>query len=183
MRNTRYLAAALIGLAALAAPSGLAAQEKKEAAARASAEVQSWFGELEQLHGRLQELQEQALQDPQIGAAQMELGNMIKQAMEKADPALAKNISRMQAMETEAAAAQQKGDVARLQQLGAEAQQIERQFALAQQKVLQQPEIASRVATFQQSLERKMVALNPDTEKLIVRFRELEAKLAASMQQ
>lgn len=185
MRHTRYFAAALFGLSLLASSHGLAAQEKKDSAAKAAreaAEVQGWFGEIEQLHGRLQDIQEQALQDPQINAAQTGLGNLIKQAMEKSDPALVKGFARMQAMETEAAAAQQKGDTGKLQQLGAEAQQIEKQFAAAQQKVLQQPEIASRVAAFQQALERKMLSINPDTEKLIARFQELETKLAASAQ-
>src|SRR3712207_1888860 len=112
MTHTRYLAAALFGLALIASPHDLAAQEKHSSAkaARDAAEVQSWFGEIEQLHGKLQELQEQALQDPQIHAAQAELGNLIKQAMEKSDPTLAKSFARMQAMETEAASAQQKGD-------------------------------------------------------------------------
>ena len=65
------------------------------------------------------------------------------------------------------------------QELGAEAERIQRGFLAAQQRVLQQPEIAAQVTAFQQRLQRKMVELDPAAERIITRFRELETRLAA----
>ena len=172
----------LLGLALVLLPGALQAQAAPEAALRNAAEVESWFGELDELHGQLEEIQTRALADPQIGAAQNELGARIKLAMERLDPALQKGLTRMDAMEAEVTAARRRGDAATLQQLGAEAEQIQRRFVTAQERTLQQPEIASLVAAFQQKLERKMLELSPQSERLVARFRELEAKLASQAQ-
>ena len=188
MRHSSFAAAAFLGLALAVAPGPVTGQEKPDAgaaaaASRAAADVQDWFGELESLHGKLEDLQAEALRDAQLSAARTELGNRIRLAMERADPDLARGLARMEAMELEATAAQQKSDGAKLQQLGAEAREIERQFSASQERVLQQPEIAAQVSAFQERLERRMVELNPDTEKLIARFRELEARLDRAAQQ
>jgi hypothetical protein len=181
MRSTSIWLAALLGLALVAPPKSLEAQERTQAAVavRNAADVQAWFGELEQLQSQLRDIQQQALQDPQLVTAQAELGSRIKDAMQKADPALAKSLARMDGMEAEAAAAQQKGDAARLQQIAADAQQIQRQFVAVQERVLQQPDIAAQIAAFQQRLERRMSEISPASEKLIARFRDLQAKIAA----
>ena len=173
-------AAALLGASSIVCSPDLAAQQRRDPtpAARAAADVQLWFGELEQLHGRLQETQGRALRDPQLATSQAELGTRIKQAMERMDPAFAQDLARMESMEAEAAAAQQARDSARLRALGGEAQRMERRFATVQARVLQQPEIAAQVATFQQKLERRMAALDPESDRLIARLRELEARIA-----
>ena len=85
----------------------------------------------------------------------------------------------MDAMEAEALAAEERGDHARLQQLGAEVDQIQRAFLAAQERALQQPEVAAQVSAFQQRLQRKMIELDPAAAHVLTRFRELEARLAA----
>jgi hypothetical protein len=181
MRHSSVLLVALLfGGLVLGSDRADAQQNPGAATARATAEnVQAWFGEIGQIHEQLEEIQVRALQDPELSAAQAELGEQIKQAMEQADPALAQKLARMETMEQEAAAAQQAGNTAKLLELGAEAEGIQRQFLAAQEKALEQPAIAARVTAFQQRLERKMSEVNPDTQKLIARFRELEAKLIA----
>jgi hypothetical protein len=181
MRNSSVLLVALLFGAVVLGSDRLEAQQNPGAAtARATAEnVQAWFGELGEIHEQLEEIQVKALQDPELSAAQAELGEQIKQAMEQADPMLAEKLARMETMEQEAAAAQQTGNTAKLMELGAEAEGIQRQFLAAQEKALEQPAIAARVTAFQQHLERKMSEVNPDTQKLIARFRELEARLIA----
>lgn len=175
-------------LAAL--PGALAAQEPAPAPAPAaptapegpSAELQGWLIELQQLHGRLEAIQAQALADPTLSAQQEELGTSIRAAMEAIDPALPQSMTRIQALESEAATAQQAGDQARLEQIGAEAQQIQAQFLNAQQQALQKPELAAQVEAFQVTLEAKMKEVDPEAEQLIARFQELEQKLSAAMQ-
>ncbi|MBW3629274.1 MAG: hypothetical protein KY464_08255 [Gemmatimonadetes bacterium] len=172
----------LLGAALVAAPAAAHAQARPEAAIRNAAEVEAWFGELQDLHDKLEDIQTRALADAQISAAQTELGARIKLAMERVDPTLQKSLSRMEAMEAEVSSAGQRRDAAKLQQLSDEAEQIQRQFLSAQQRALQQPEIAALVAGFQQKLERKMLELSPRSERLVARFRELEAKLASQAQ-
>ena len=175
---------ALLGLALSVLPATLQAQARPEAGAavRNAAEVEAWFGELDKLHAQLEEIQTRALEDPQIAAAQDELGARIKLAMERIDPNLQRGLDRMDAMEAEASAATQRRDAAKLQQLSTEAEQIQKQFVAAQERALQQPEIAALVTAFQERLEKKMLELNPQSERIVARFRELQTKLAEQAQ-
>lgn len=101
------LCLALLGAALAAAPATARAQAHPDAAIRNAAEVEAWFGELRDLHDKLEEIQTRALADKEIGAAQTELGARIKLAMERVDPALHKSLARMEAMEAEVSAAGQ----------------------------------------------------------------------------
>ena len=144
-RSLRVLLPALL-LAAL--PVAAAAQQPSAAPAPQPGpppEVQGWLTELQQLHGRLEGIQQKALSDPTLSQAQEALGTSIRQAMNSIDPGLEQGLQRMQALETEAATAQQQGDQAKLQQIGLEAQQIQQKFMTAQQSALAQPELAAKV--------------------------------------
>lgn len=176
----------LVAALALALSAGSAPAQQRPAvatpAARAQlpADVQGWLTELERIHERLEKIQGAALEDPELNAAQLELGSMIKQAMERVDPGMQKRLERLAAMEQEAAAAQQSGDRARILQLGAEARDIERQFAQVQRRVMREPEVVAEVTAFQQKLEAGMLQVSPQADSLLTRLRELEAKLTAA---
>ncbi len=173
---------ALLPAAVLALlPGALLAQEPAPAPQGPSPEVQGWLAELQQLHGRLESIQRQALEDPALSAAQTELGSNIRLAMQSVDPALEQSMTRIQALEAEAMTAQQAGDQARLQEIGAEAQEIQQRFLSAQQQALQKPELAAQVEAFQGRLEAKMREVDPSAEQLIARFQELEQKLSGAM--
>jgi chromosome segregation ATPase len=166
-------AALMVGL-----PMAAAAQA---GGAGSQAEVEGLLREMQQVHTQLEGLQQQALQDPQLSAAQEELGEEIKVAMERIDPQMEQRLSRIEALEGEAASAHQAGNGERLQELMAEAQQIQQHFMNVQQQALEQPQIATKVDAFQTRLERRMVEMNPEAEGLINRFRELETRLMALM--
>ena len=167
-------------MAAVAAPAVLVAQSGTEPAqAPAQQEMDAVFLEFQQVHMQLEDIQNQALQDPQLNATQTEIGSEIRAAMEAQDPTMPDRIARMTTLETEAHAAQQSGDNARLEELVTEAQSIEQHLLALQQSVLQEPAMAARIADFQTQLERKMAEVNPETQALIARFRELESRLAA----
>jgi len=144
-------------------------------------EMQSWFAELQQIHGQLESIQIRALQDPQISAAQEDLGVAIREAMEAADPTIEQQLARVETLENEASEANEAGNRERLEQLAAEAQAIQQHFMGLQEQVLVQPEFAGKLADFQTRLEEKMVEIDPIASTLINRFRELESKLAAAM--
>lgn len=183
--STLPLIAALLALpGALAAQAPEAAPQPAPAAApdsAAVAQIQGWLAELQTVSGRLQALQEQALQDAELNAAQEELGNRIRTAMEESDPSLVDGIARVEALQGEAEAAQQAGDQARLMELGAELQQFEARFVTAQQAALARPDISADLAAFETRLQARLTELDPEAPQLIARFQELQRVLSAAM--
>jgi uncharacterized protein (DUF885 family) len=168
--------ALLTTLLAIAMPVAATAQQSPT-----QQQVEGWFMELQQVHQQLEGIQMQALQDPQLSAAQEELGDEIRQAIEARDPRMGERMARVEALEAEAMDAQQSGNVDLLQALVVEAQQIQEHFMTVQQEVLEQPAIATKVSSFQARLERKMVEVNPDAQNLISRFRELETMIEQAL--
>ena len=105
IRSSRSLA---LALALLAAPAALAAQQAP--ATGQPVEIQGLLTELQGIHVQLQALQERALQDSALMAAQEALGASIKAAMAAADPTLEQEMARMQTLEAEFLTAQQAND-------------------------------------------------------------------------
>lgn len=169
-------------------PAALAAQEPAspapapQAGAPDQQQVQNWLSELQQLHLKLERIQARAAEDPQLQSAQAELGNEIKEAMEKVDPQLPAQLERVERLEAEAGQAQQAGDEAKLQQLAQEAEAIQIRFLEARTRVFQQPEIAAKLEAFQTRMERRMAEVDPEAPELIKRFQELEEKLSTALQ-
>jgi hypothetical protein len=179
--------ALLVAFLGLALPATLAAQQRAAAPMQQQAgpneqQVQQWVTELRQLHGKLEEIQDRAMQDPQLQAAQARLGEEIKVAMEKADPQLPATMQRMSVLEAEAIKAQQGGDEAKLRQLAQEAQGLQVRFVETQAQVFQQPAMAAKLEAFQQRLETRMAQVDPQAPTMIRRFQELEGRLNAALQ-
>jgi hypothetical protein len=176
----------VLASAALAAlPTALRAQAPATpppAGEDVTAEASQWLAEIQQIHLRLGQLQEQALQDPELSARRDSLGMRIRVAMETIDPALPQQMGRIEEMEGQAAAAEARSDQAALEQLNAEAAQIQQRFLAAQQQALQQPALAAEVAAFQTMLEQKILAVDPAAPQLLARFQELERRLTGLAQ-
>lgn len=193
MSTARVLAVALVSLTL---PVSLAAQQRPAPATQQRAapaaqqapgaptqqQVEQWVGELRQLHGKLESIQGQAMQDAQLQRDQAALGEEVRAAMERADPGLETLMQRVPALEAEARSAEQAGEQARLQQLAQEAQTIQARFAQAQAKAFEAPTIATRLEAFQDRLEARMVQVDPETPAMVRRFQELEGRLNAAMQ-
>jgi chromosome segregation ATPase len=177
-----------VALATLAAaPTALSAQVAAPAPAdapvdsAAAAQIQGWLAEIQQINGRLQELQQRAMQDPELAAEQEALGARIRTAMEAADPELQPSLERVEALQSEAVAAEQQADTARLMEIGEELRQIESRFMTAQEQALAQPEISSDLDAFQVALQSRLVELDPEAPQLIARFQELQQMLASAL--
>jgi hypothetical protein len=140
-------------------------------------EAREWIAEIEQIHVQLAQLQERALQDPDLAARQDSLGNHIKVTMEAIDPSLAQNLGRIEEMERQAAEAEARDDEAKLAELREEARQIEQRFVAAQRQALQRPDLAAEFSAFQTLLQERMLQTDPDAPRLLARFQELERKL------
>lgn len=184
--NRRSQRSLLVALAIAAFPAGLAAQQRSAKAAPSPAaknpQAQAWLSELQVLNAKLEALQARALQDPQLMAAQQALGGSIKTEMNRIDPTLEQSLARGKELQGQAVAAQKKGDDATLQKLAGEMQQIQQRFFSVQQRAVQEPALASQLKSFQDRVQKRMTALDATAPKMIARFGELQAQLAAAMQ-
>lgn len=158
-----------IALALMALPAALAAQE---APAAPEQQVPART-EAQQIQARLQEIQARALQDPALQAAQDSIGTEMTATMERVDPTFKAQAGRAEALKAEVAAAQQAGDNAKLNQLAAEAEQLQQGFATARQRAMQDPQMAERIQAFQQRIVARMVEVEPETQALLARLQEL----------
>ena len=177
----RFLRTALVWLVWLAAPAGLLAQQG--GAQNIPPEAQELLTEMQQVQQQLQPIQQQALQDPEVQAAQQDLATRVQAAMVEVDPATSDRIARLQVLMGEAQAAQAEQDEEAMAGIVAEAQGIERQLQAAQAEAVQRPDIAPRVEAFQDQLARKMAEVDPQAESLMERARELEARLTELFEQ
>lgn len=179
----KYVLRLLVLGAILATPSLGATQQADQSEAVPSAEpdVEAWLTEYEGIHRQLQGIQQKALEDPDLTAAQIALGDQIRTAMEAEDPTIADHLKRAETLEVELQTAQQTGNAQRLEELLAEAQSIEEHFFTVQQVVVAKADIATAIGAFQTRLEQKMTEVDPTAPTLIARFKELELKLEQAM--
>jgi hypothetical protein len=172
------LAAALMVPAALGAQAGRPVNARATApSASAAANAQAWMAELQQIQARLQAAHNRVMEDAQLRNAQEALFHDVKVAMQRSDPGLDALARRVESMQAEAAAAVQRGDQARLQQLNADLVPIQQRFMRAQQQVMQQPAIQQRAAALEQRLHARMLQVEPETDRLLARGRELQTRL------
>lgn len=187
----------LMSTAALSAvmliPAGLAAQAARPVNARATipaaaatggtAGVREWAAELQRIQGRLQAVHNQVMQDAELRRAQETFMRDVKAGMLRVDPGLDALATRVQGMQQQAVAAQQRGDVRTLQQLQAELAPIQQRFMRAQQQVMQQPGIAARARQIETQLHQRMLQVEPNTDRLLERGRSLQTRLLQLQQQ
>ena len=176
--------------AALMIPAALQAQAARPASARAAAPAASaeanaraWQAELMQIQSRLQAAHNRVMQDAQLRGRQEALMRDVKAAMQRADPGLDALAQRVQTMQADAASAQQRGDRARLQQLNQQLGPIQERFMRAQQQVMQQPAFRDRASALERQLHARMLQVEPETDRLLERGRDLQLRLTQYMAQ
>lgn len=169
---------ALIALTlTMLAPPALAAQQQE-----LPAEAQALVVEMQELQVQLGPVQQQALSDAELQAAQQELGEKVRTAMTEADPEMPVRMARLTALQAQAQEARAAQDQERMAAIVTEAQQIEQSLQAAQQQAIERPEIESELQAFQSRLEQKMVELDPETAPLLERMREIDAELRSILQ-
>lgn len=141
-------------------------------------EAQELVVEIQQVQSNLQQIQQEAMSDPELQAEQEALGREIQLAMAESDPAIPEHLERLETLMAEAQAAQQAQDAEKMQAIVTEARELDGRLQAAQAEVIQRPEIAPRVESFQSHLQAKMMELDPSTPQLIERLRELDSQLA-----
>ncbi|HEX6040463.1 hypothetical protein, partial [Longimicrobium sp.] len=147
--------------------------------------VINWYGELQSISGHMQRVHDRALQDPVLRQARDRLMNAIQQGMDRADPELPRLYARVGQLDTEMNQARARNDAARFQALEMEKAQIQARFMRVRGSVLRQPDIAQQARAYEEQLRRRMIQIEPLTENLLNRSRELQRLLqdALSAQQ
>lgn len=167
----------------LGIPAGLMAQQREAAAPQLPAEAQGLIVELQEVQSALQPIHEQALQHPEIQAAQQELGADIRAAMAEVDPATPERMARLQELIEQGQAAQAAEDEAKLNEIAGEARAVQERLQAAEAAAVQRPEIAPRLEEFQTRLLERMLEVDPEAESLLERAQELDARLSALLGQ
>lgn len=171
--------------AALTLPAALQAQSSRGAPTVAAneASARAWYGELQQIQARLQAAHNRVMQDAQMRGRQEAFMRDVKAAMLRADPGLDALASRVETMQGQATAAQQRGDRAQLQRLNADLVTIQQRFLRAQQQVMRQPALTQRARQLEDQLHARMLQVEPETDRLLARGRDLQGRLVAAQQQ
>jgi len=185
MLRAAALSAAVLIPAALGAQSGPRAVNARAAAPQvgsASAASREMVAELQRIQARLQAVHNQVMQDPALRTSQEAFMRDVKTAMLRVDPGLDALATRVQSMQQQAAAAQQRRDARTLQQLNTDLAPIQQRFMRAQQQVMQQPAFAARARTIENQLHQRMLSVEPQTDQLLERGRTLQARLVRMQQ-
>lgn len=160
----------LAAAAALALPAQVAAQESTPAAEQAPQQ------DAAAIQARLQQIQQRALQDPELQRAQERIGAEVVATMTRVEPTFTARSARAEAMPADIAAAREAGDNARLHELNAEAQELQTFFAATRAQAMQDPQLRESLQAYQARIVAKMVELEPETEQLLARLAELNGQ-------
>lgn len=149
----------------------------------AEAMARAWYGELQRISGRLSQVHELALQNPELRRRRNGLMQGIQQAMDDADPQLRALAARARQIPAEVQAAQRRADVTRLRELDREAAMIRTRFMNVEAGVRRLPAVAREVRAYEELLRREMVRIEPMTESLLARSADLQRLLQAALGQ
>ena len=176
--------------AALTFPAALHSQRARTVDARAAlpgaaaeSGARAAYAELLQIQARLQAAHNRVMQDAQMRGQQEAFMRDVKAAMLRADPGLDALATRVEAMQGQAVAAQQRGDQAQLQRLNTDLVAIQQRFLRAQQQVMRQPALTQRARQLEEQLHGRMLQVEPETDRLLARGKELQGRLIAAQQQ
>ncbi len=143
--------------------------------------VINWYGELQGISGHMQRVHDRALQDPALRQSRDRLMSLIQAAMDRTDPDLPRLYARVGQLDAEMNQARARNDAARFQALEMEKAQIQARFMRVRGSVLRQPEIAQQARAYEDLLRRRMIQIEPLTENLLNRSRELQRLLQEAL--
>lgn len=173
MRRTIRLAA--LGAALLAVPAAANAQQAQTASAAPAG------GEIAQLQQRINQLQQQALHDPALKAAEEQVGTVLQAAMERLDPAAHQKSARAAAMPAEVAAARAVNDNAKLNQLAQEANELTAYFNALRPRAMAQADVQAARQAYVAKVFERMKQIDPGVQQYVDRLTALrQGKQAAN---
>lgn len=170
MRRTCFAA---LGVALLAIPAAANAQHTASAAPAG--------GEIAQLQQRINQLQQQALHDPALKAAEEQVGTVLQAAMERLDPAAHQKSARATAMPAEIAAARAANDNAKLNQLAHEANELTAYFNALRPRAMAEADVQAARQAYVEKVFERMKQIDPNVQQYVDRLTALrQGKQAAN---
>ncbi|HEU0015564.1 MAG TPA: hypothetical protein VFQ45_17945 [Longimicrobium sp.] len=168
----------LAAAAALAAAAPLSAQTDPAAPAApapAPAPAAAPADSITIIQQRLAALQQQAQQDAAVQAASKQFEADLFAAMARLDAAATEKKARSEALMAEVEAARTAGDNAKLNQLAAEAQQLQAYFNGLRSRAMQEADVQEKRKAFLGVLFGKMTEIDPQAQALVERLGQLKA--------
>lgn len=178
---------ALLAFAALALPATAAAQQTAPAAPQPAAPAQAApaapaQSEVTQIQQRLAALQQQAVQDPAVKAHSDALETALAAALAQVDPAATGKLARVEALKAEVEAARAASDNAKLNQLAAEATELQAYFQQLRPRAMALPEVQEKRQAYVAALFAKMNEIDPQAQALVARLEALRNGTAGGQQ-
>ena len=124
---------------------------------------------------QIQRVQQQALQDPELRAANQAISALLTATMAKVDPSYPTYAARAATLNTDVAAAQAAKDNARLNELAAEAKELQANVAAAQAKAREDAGVKAELEAFRVKLFAKMVEIDPAVKELVAQLETLQS--------
>jgi len=144
--------------------------------------VQELLQEFQDTQERFNQLQNRAIQEnPDLQERQEEIGVMVREAVAEIDPEAEARVERLEALEGEFMAAQERGDGEAVQALIMEAQEIQSAIESAQAQAFERDDIQEAIETFQADLMVAMSELDPEAEGMLARLQDLADQITAQM--
>lgn len=165
----RTIRIALAGAGIVVAPWGTV-----QAVAQPAADQNALVAELRQIREQLAEIERRAMAEtPELQARHRALEEKVLAVMVRHDPQTPANLARLEAIPREVEAAEKARDEARLRMLAGEAEGLQRKLNEAQAAAMEEKEIVAEVTAFQADVLKRMKEMEPRTETLLSRAREL----------
>jgi hypothetical protein len=162
----RLLTAGALCTVMAAAPTMLRAQSAPADAAAITAQIQR--------------VQQQALQDPELRAANQAISTLLTATMAKVDPSYPTYAARAATLNADVAAAQAAKDNARLNELAEEAKELQASVAAAQAKAREDAAVKAELEAFRVKLFAKMVEIDPAVKELVAQLEALQSEATES---
>jgi hypothetical protein len=177
----RLLTAGALWTAMAAAPTLLHAQTATPAPATPAAEAPAApAADAAAITAQIQRVQQQALQDPELRAANQAISTLLTATMAKVDPSYPTYAARVATLNADVAAAQAAKDNARLNELAAEAKELQASVAAAQAKAREDAAVKAELEAFRVKLFTKMVEIDPSVKDLVAQLETLQSDTAES---
>ena len=143
-------------------------------------EAQLLLSQMEQIQMRIASVERRALADPALQTMQVEINTRIEATMTEINSAVPELLERLDSLLAVARSRTVSGDAA-VDALVSEVQGIEAQLRAAQRSALERPEIAERIARFDEQFRAKMAELDPNVIPMLDEMQELEDQLTEMM--
>jgi chromosome segregation ATPase len=129
--------------------------------------------EYQQIQRRLGEIQRQAMQDSTLMASYKVLQDQIEAEMHNIDPDLTDKRDKLASLQEDMSQARQSGDQEAMLRINEEGSALQEELEELEMGVIDGEALSEEVQAFRDEIEAKMQEIDPETEQLIARAREI----------